>query len=75
MVSCQERGKNGKPRIRWGYEGNFAESEVRSSHLNKSIKKALGPDNPIRYSNESKHSLKLVADELEYSHDLHIPIM
>lgn len=46
--------KNGKHRIRWGFNGIIAEVEVRNKYLNKSVKKVRGSANPIRY-NYSKH--------------------
>lgn len=41
--------KSGKQRIRWGFNGIVAESEVRDKYLNKSITKTAGASNPIRY--------------------------
>jgi hypothetical protein len=44
--------KNGKPKIRWGFNGDVAESNIRERYLNKSVAhiKRRGAANPIRYS-------------------------
>ncbi|MDO9277535.1 MAG: hypothetical protein Q7U05_03085 [Polaromonas sp.] len=52
--SVEAKDKNGKPRTRWGFDGIVAEVEVRNCYLNKSVKKAQGAANPIRYSYASK---------------------
>jgi uncharacterized protein len=46
--------KNGKPRTRWGFNGNVAVAEVRSAYFNKSVQKAPGAAYPIRYRYTSK---------------------
>lgn len=50
----ETQGKNGKPRTRWGFDGEVAENEVRNRYLNKSVLKAAGASNPIRYSYVNK---------------------
>lgn len=42
--------KNGKQRIRWGFNGRVAGDEVRSRYLNKSVQKLQGAAFPIRYN-------------------------
>lgn len=43
--------KNGKMKIRWGFNGEVAESDVRDKYINKSVAhiKKRGASNPIRY--------------------------
>lgn len=48
--TVETKDKNGKPRLRWGFNGIVAEDEVRSRYLNKSIQKTRGLSNPIRYN-------------------------
>jgi len=48
------KDKNGKPRIRWGFNGIIAEVEVRNRYLNKSVQKTPGAANPVRYNYSSK---------------------
>jgi uncharacterized protein len=46
----ETKDKSGKPRTRWGFNGHIAEDEVRVRYLNKSVLKAQGAANPIRYN-------------------------
>ena len=57
--------KNGKPRTRWGFEGSIAEAGVRNRYLNKSVQKAPGASNPIRYRYANKAKQPIAADALE----------
>ena len=45
------KDKNGKPKIRWGFNGDVAEDNVRSKYINKSVAhiKKKGSSNPVRY--------------------------
>jgi uncharacterized protein len=46
----ETQDKNGKPRTRWGFDGQVAEVGVRNRYLNKSVQKPKGASNPIRYN-------------------------
>lgn len=52
--AVETKDKNGKPRTRWGFNGIVADADVRSRYLNKSVQKAPGTANPIRYNYSSK---------------------
>ena len=43
--------KNGKEKIRWGFNGTVAKSEIRNKYINKSVAhaKKQGAANPIYY--------------------------
>lgn len=43
--------KNGKPKVRWGFNGEIANDDVRNKYINKSVAhiKKRGSSNPIRY--------------------------
>ena len=45
------KDKNGKPKIRWAFDGSVAESCIRKKYINKSVShiKKPGASNPIRY--------------------------
>jgi uncharacterized protein len=43
--------KNGQPKIRWGFNGDMAQEDIRSKYVNTSVAhvKVRGAANPIRY--------------------------
>ena len=47
----QAKDKNGKPKTRWGFDGEVAKKEIRDKYINKSVAhtKKRGSSNPIRY--------------------------
>ncbi len=47
----ETKDKHGKPKTRWGFDGEVAEKDVRDKYINKSVAhtKKCGSSNPIRY--------------------------